>query len=65
MAPMYEYNCKVCVQTISKRQSFDAEKTIECDTCNTIAERILPTSFTVRYKGDGWASTSGVIGKDD
>ena len=50
---------------MNKIQSFSAEKTIECDTCSAIAKRILPTSFTVRFKGDGWASTSGVIKEDD
>ena len=50
---------------MSKIQRFSAEKTLECDTCSAIAERILPTSFTVRYKGDGWASTSGVIKEND
>ncbi len=63
--PIYQYKCPECKQMMNKIQSFSAEKTIECDTCSAIAKRILPTSFTVRFKGDGWASTSGVIKEDD
>lgn len=63
--PIYQYKCPACKEITNKIQRFDAKKTIECEVCNTIAKRILPTSFTVRYKGQGWASTSGIIGKDD
>lgn len=59
--PNYQYKCSECEHVTSRLQKYDAEKTLECEQCGKLAERALIDGPIIRFKGDGWASTSGVI----
>ena len=59
--PIYQYKCSECGHITSERQGYDAETVLECEECGHIAERALIDGPIIRFKGDGWASTHGVI----
>ncbi len=63
--PNYQYKCNKCEHVTSRIQKYDAEKTLVCEECGEMAERTLIGPPIIRYKGDGWASTSGVIKDND
>lgn len=59
--PNYSYKCKACEHITSRLQKYDAEKTLGCEECGEVAERAIIGPPIIRFRGDGWASTRGVI----
>ena len=55
LMPFYEYKCAACQNKTTKRQSYSAEKTLECEECKNIMHRQIPKNFTFNLKGSGWS----------
>ena len=45
--PIYEYNCKNCDITYERIEKMDAPRSVDCESCGGLAERIISTSYKV------------------
>ena len=51
--PLYEYQCKDCLQVSEVIQKFSDPDLIECKDCGGTLERLL-SAPAIRFKGSGW-----------
>lgn len=54
--PLYEYECKKC-GVFEVRQSINDKPIAECPVCKKSVERILSTTGTPQFKGNGFYQT--------
>jgi putative FmdB family regulatory protein len=54
--PLYDFRCPACGKVFEELVSAK-QQSLPCPDCQKKAERLLPSSFSARYRGSGFYST--------
>lgn len=57
--PIHKFNCRKCGHTFEVQRRFGSKTSPKCKECNCRSVMKILSPPTVKFLGDGWATTKG------